>query len=141
MKQFPGFKFDPHKGKIYFEGDCGSAREICEAMCCRRVHYVDISEEEAKSGLYEFDAVRGLKSGGCSDPCHSGLSVTYILSKKPDGSCVYLDQSNMCTIYDKRPIVCREFQCSSGWSISDVMATERKNPVLSAALKEALERA
>lgn len=139
MKQFPGSTFHPDSGRIYFEGGCDAAREVCEAMCCRRIHYVNISEEEAKSGMYEFDTVRGLKSEGCLDPSHSDPNVTRILSKKPDGSCVYLDPSNKCSIYDKRPIVCREFECGSGWALSDFLPAERKNMAFLNALKEIIE--
>lgn len=140
MKKFPGFTLDPHNGRIYFDGGCDAAREVCEAMCCRRVFYVDITEEEAKSGLYEFDIICGINSENCSGPCHSCLNVRRILSKNPSGACVYLDQTNRCSIYEKRPFACREFYCTSGWVISDVLPTEKRNKVLSDALKEGLRK-
>lgn len=34
-----------------------------------------------------------------------------ILEHKQDGSCVYLDRDIGCTIYEKRPAICREFDC------------------------------
>ena len=33
-----------------------------------------------------------------------------ILKHKPDGSCIYLGD-NGCTIHDRAPVVCREFDC------------------------------
>lgn len=33
-----------------------------------------------------------------------------MLAHKPDGSCFYLGESG-CTIHDRRPVACREFDC------------------------------
>lgn len=38
------------------------------------------------------------------------LRFTHFLQTKPDGSCTYLGPKG-CTIYDKRPTVCRSFDC------------------------------
>lgn len=35
---------------------------------------------------------------------------TFMLSSRPNGDCLYLDlKSRLCTIYEKRPEVCRQF--------------------------------
>jgi Fe-S-cluster containining protein len=34
------------------------------------------------------------------------------LARKPDDDCIYLDRDrHVCTIYDRRPTVCRQFSC------------------------------
>jgi len=33
------------------------------------------------------------------------------LRRLPNGDCVYLDRVSGCTIYDRRPQVCRDFDC------------------------------
>ena len=34
-----------------------------------------------------------------------------MLAHKPNGDCVYLDRSTGCTIHDRAPAICREFDC------------------------------
>jgi len=34
-----------------------------------------------------------------------------VLKRRPDGACVYLDNLFGCTIYDRRPVLCRVFDC------------------------------
>jgi hypothetical protein len=38
------------------------------------------------------------------------------IKKKPDGSCIYL-KDGKCSIYDKRPMACREYSCKHDWRI------------------------
>lgn len=33
------------------------------------------------------------------------------LERAPDGSCVYLDDTGACSIYEQRPVLCRGFDC------------------------------
>jgi Fe-S-cluster containining protein len=33
------------------------------------------------------------------------------LGNKPNGDCLYLSDAEGCTIYDKRPVECRKFDC------------------------------
>ena len=33
------------------------------------------------------------------------------LARRPNGDCVYLDRKHGCTIWERRPIVCRELDC------------------------------
>jgi putative zinc- or iron-chelating protein len=35
------------------------------------------------------------------------------LKHKANGDCVYLDRSRGCTIWDRRPVICREFDCAA----------------------------
>ena len=38
-------------------------------------------------------------------------SPAVALRQKPDGSCVYLERGKGCTIHERRPAICREFDC------------------------------
>ena len=46
-----------------------------------------------------------------NDTLGSFMAIPY-----KDGTCIYLDgDSNMCRIYDRRPNLCREFNCLDGY--------------------------
>jgi len=34
----------------------------------------------------------------------------FALAHKPNGECIYLEKG--CTIYERRPVICREFDCA-----------------------------
>lgn len=45
------------------------------------------------------------------DACYQKELAGYLLNAK-DGPCAFLDrQTNLCTIYDSRPLICRLFDC------------------------------
>lgn len=35
----------------------------------------------------------------------------FALKRKPEGGCIYLERGVGCTIHDRRPTICREFDC------------------------------
>jgi Fe-S-cluster containining protein len=35
-----------------------------------------------------------------------------MLKHGADGNCIYLDEKTGCTIYDRRPLICRQFNCA-----------------------------
>lgn len=35
-----------------------------------------------------------------------------MLAKKANGDCIYLDRSSGCTIHERAPAICREFDCA-----------------------------
>lgn len=39
-----------------------------------------------------------------------------ILNNKPNGECIHL-KDNLCSIYEKRPLVCRTYDCRKHWKI------------------------
>jgi Fe-S-cluster containining protein len=41
----------------------------------------------------------------------SGL---FLMEARPNGDCLYLDKERRCTVYDKRPGVCRQFPAQMG---------------------------
>lgn len=38
----------------------------------------------------------------------------FTLTQQPDESCIFLDKSRKCKVYDKRPLVCRSFPTEVG---------------------------
>ena len=68
----------------------------CDACCCR-LEVLLISETGVPHHLIELD-----RWGG------------EVMIRLDDGWCVALDRNTMmCTIYDRRPLVCREFKMGS----------------------------
>lgn len=51
------------------------------------------------------DDARRYKTEVCQE---SGRTM---LAHKPNGDCVYLDRKTGCTIWERRPVVCREMDC------------------------------
>jgi hypothetical protein len=43
-----------------------------------------------------------------TEPASDGRTM---LAHKPNGDCIYLDRKEGCTIYDRRPTICRELDC------------------------------
>ena len=40
-------------------------------------------------------------------------SRSFVLRQRKNHDCIFLDRNRMCTIYDRRPAVCREFPMNS----------------------------
>jgi hypothetical protein len=92
--------FDGVLNRIEFNCNCLDALEVCQAQCCRRSGYsVELEPDE----VGRFRSV----------PHPTRLGVT-LLAKKDDGlSCYYLgDAFGTCTIYERRPTMCRQWHCS-----------------------------
>jgi Fe-S-cluster containining protein len=51
----------------------------------------------------------------------------WVLKTRPDGGCAYLDDSTGCTIWAKRPAMCRTFHCGKWfeWWITITSPEER----------------
>jgi len=51
----------------------------------------------------------------------------HLVSKKPDGNCIFLDKRNRCTIYNERPLECKLFPFLLDFSdgIGTRLATEK----------------
>jgi Fe-S-cluster containining protein len=62
--------------------------------CCRSGLDIDLEDFETGAGLDTFDAGGGKRR----------------LHKNPDGSCVHFVDSK-CSVYDRRPVVCRAYDC------------------------------
>ena len=87
----------------------------CWAGCCTLP--VTVSTEDLfHMGYLEAQEVNGplkevvvrLTSAGLIQAYHA-KTRTFTLRQENGGDCLFLDQDRLCTIYDKRPSVCRQF--------------------------------
>lgn len=86
-------------------------------MCCRNQVIALYPEHGDAIGEYDTRVV--------PSPTEPGRLVA-ILKQREDGSCIYLGETG-CTIYDKRPQICRAFDCGAFYR--DTPRHERKRMV------------
>lgn len=97
---------------LQFDCDCLDALPVCRSQCCS-LKGTFLSEVEAQSGQYD-----------CFVDPESGLPQ---LRRDADGACTYLDRdTKLCSIYDNRPGVCRQFHCTRGaavrgWKLANIV--------------------
>jgi Fe-S-cluster containining protein len=116
MKKQEKICLDANKQALYFPGGCEDI-ETCQAVCCRNWNVLlDMHEEESKA--YNMETVCLCTNNDCGDREYLCLNRRTRLARKADGSCVYLDGRNRCSIYGTRPVACRTFTCESGWKLS-----------------------
>lgn len=89
----------------------------CWASCCHsmpvevsvpdmiRMGFLD--EKEAVSGSLK-KAARRLKSEGIIRTFRQSTLI-FVLEQRPNGDCIFLDKNRLCTVYEKRPEICRQF--------------------------------
>ena len=128
MKKSSKIPFDPANRRIILDGsNCLDVLDTCQAMCCRGAFNIDINREEFESGKYEAEQFCLLTAKECQNDKVSCASRKYRLKTKPDGSCLYLDDENKCSIHGDSPDACREFICTGGWKIDfDFAACDKK---------------
>jgi len=111
------YRLDAENRLLVFTGPCLDSIGVCRAMCCRKWD-VAITDEEARSGIFEWEPLCRVTQTACGRPneqnCFNRLMR---LKKKADGSCMYLDSECRCSIYENRPDVCRKFSCAGGWEL------------------------
>ena len=97
-------------GMVYFSGQCEECRPFCASICCRGYTFISLTEEEVQSGLYNYKEAS--ETCGC-DTCKRmrELEIKYSLKRLPDGSCIYLDGTRKCSIYEHRPETCKRYSC------------------------------
>lgn len=73
--------------------DCEAGRRLgCRTFCCRLLVRLDEDERE---------------------PAVDGAVAKGFIDKAPDGLCVHLNRDDYrCGIWEKRPRVCREYDCN-----------------------------
>jgi Fe-S-cluster containining protein len=72
--------------------DCSKRIHICHAACCRLAF--------------------ALSSQDVADGIHWDLGWPYMIAKKDNGCCQHLDRKSWtCTVYDRRPSICRTYSC------------------------------
>lgn len=69
--------------------------------CCEKLSPY-LTEQEFQSGKYISTFIDG------------GFDRPVIAVPKTEHGCIYLDRNKQCTIYDIRPIACRQFDCRKG---------------------------
>ncbi len=119
LEDYSRVEFDGSKGRVVFHGDCDDMRPVCRAMCCRHAWWIGLSQEEYASGRLQSDVICSLSDKACHDLVPACSHRRVQLAKRPDKSCVYLE-NDRCGIYDQRPVVCREFQCQGGWQLGSI---------------------
>lgn len=90
--------------------DCDMGRRLgCNTFCCRLL--VRYYEDERPP------SVDGSTPKGCVD-------------KAPDGLCVHLDRATQrCGVWEKRPRVCREYDCNTDYLLQVAVRVGVKNIV------------
>ncbi len=102
--------FELEEDIVIFNGNCEECRPYCESLCCQVYRFVALTEEEAKSGRYQYiEETPGCVCETCIEMREAG--VRYSLTKNPDHSCSNLDHNKMCGIYEIRPQTCRTYNC------------------------------
>jgi Fe-S-cluster containining protein len=74
-------------------------QDINCVLCCVKLSPF-LTETEFKSGKYIYTLIDG------GDP-----DKPFVCIPRTDFGCVYLDHNKQCTIYDYRPLACRQFDC------------------------------
>ena len=85
----------------------------CVAACCRQ-------NGHSYSVLLQGDAERRRFAPWATDiPIRTadGNSVLERVLPYRNGRCVFLGDDNLCTIYDDRPLSCRQFECVTGFGV------------------------
>lgn len=73
--------------------DCASYHPICRAGCCTL--WFALSVQDLDEGIAKWS-----------------YSHPYGIAQGPDGFCVHFDHASYrCSIYEKRPLVCRAYDC------------------------------
>ena len=82
--------------------DCDAGRRMgCATFCCRML--VRLQADEMV-------------------PTADGTPPKGYVDKDPEGYCVYVDRdSGFCNNWDKRPKVCREYECNSDFMLQVVL--------------------
>lgn len=73
--------------------DCEARVPLCKAACCRLPFA--LSRQDVEEGVVRWD-----------------FSRPYLIARTSDGCCQHLDgEKRCCTVYDRRPVPCRGYDC------------------------------
>jgi Fe-S-cluster containining protein len=117
---------DGKNGVLFINGTCQEAVPTCQALCCRRWE-IPLTQAEYESGLYQAQALCRVDSQECIGTHAQCPQRLFRLKLKPDNSCWHLTGESLCSIYEKRPAVCRAFSCAGGWTLGHVRQVQEKN--------------
>jgi Fe-S-cluster containining protein len=101
----------PSSWKPYKKGMCEGCWSGCctlplEASAFDLIRLELITEDEAASSLKK--AARRLMKAGYVKSFHS-TSGLFVMEQRYGRDCVFLGDDRRCTVYEKRPEVCRQF--------------------------------
>lgn len=75
--------------------DCARRMPVCRAVCCKLSFALTVEEIEA--GTVRWD-----------------LGQPYVIRHEADGHCTHREpDSGACTIYERRPMVCKRYSCAN----------------------------
>lgn len=101
----------PSTWKPYREGLCNA----CNAACCTMPVEVRASDL-VRLGLIDEDELRASPKKVFNKLARQGILKSYraatglfMLVQKSNDDCVFLGTDRLCTVYERRPDVCREF--------------------------------
>jgi hypothetical protein len=107
---------DPEQDKYAFTAapaiDCENRVHLCHAACCRLPFA--LSRQDLNEGVVQWDFGR-----------------PYMVEQDKDRYCAHLDRcSKGCTIYEKRPVPCRGFDCRDNRDIWLDFDARIPNPIV-----------
>lgn len=79
----------------------------CIGRCCTAPHRKTLAELRPEEESQFPEAVR----------INTGLGPAMALPVTAEGRCIHLDDANRCRIYERRPAVCRDFNCLFGYRL------------------------
>lgn len=85
----------------------------CEESCCKKAWSVEMDNvcvNRLSKGSKE-EAVNFVQSKLVKKKNYYRDFYQYVLNKEKD--CLFITESNLCTIYEERPIICRLYICSA----------------------------
>ncbi len=104
-------RIDPTDPGPYEPVDCGARMHICHAVCCKLKFA--LTSDEIDAGLVKWD-----------------IGHPYIIRQSSTGYCCHNDaETEGCTIYDDRPMLCRRFSCKGDsriWTDFDNMVLNQE---------------
>lgn len=95
QRSLPQIRLGPMDDKYNVEGadiDCAARLHLCGARCCRLE--ASLGQQDLDERELEWETQR-----------------PYVIKRAEDGYCTYLGDNGGCTCYEKRPTVCRVFDC------------------------------
>jgi Fe-S-cluster containining protein len=85
-------KIDKYSLEAEAEIDCESRKHLCHAACCAMAYA--LSPQDIREGI------------------RWSLGKPFMNARGADGYCVHLNRDAMtCSIYERRPAVCRQYSC------------------------------
>ena len=107
-------KRDPQRPSTWIQYRSGLCQN-CDAGCCTLPLEVNVNDLIRLELTDEYEAAESLKKiaqklkkARIVKSFHP-KSQLFILEQRNGRDCIYLDENRRCTVYEKRPEVCRQF--------------------------------